>query len=211
MVEKETVRRAYDGIAETYAAHRSADPPELGLLGPFLDALPERPRVLDAGCGQGDPVLARLDRAASPVGVDFSREQLRLAAAVSTPLVQGDLAALPFDAGAFDAVVAYYSLIHIPRDEHRTVVDEFARVLHPGGRLLLHEGTTAWEGTNPDWLDTGVEMQWHIAGAETTRDHLRDAGFTVVETHHVPETLEEESEDGDRDLPWVFFVARLDA
>jgi len=80
---------------------------------------------------------------------------------------------LPFRNGSFDAVTAYHSLIHVPREQHQEAVDEFARVLADGGRLLCSEGPDEWSGTNPDWLDTGVEMQWHIAGVEATRDHLR--------------------------------------
>jgi len=95
-----------------------------------------------------------------------------------------------------------------------TAVGEFARVLRPGGRALVCEGTGEWTGENPDWLDSGVGMQWNIAGARSTRDQLRAAGFEVVDEWGVPETLEEGSgEDGggdDGDLPWTFFFARLD-
>jgi len=61
------------------------------------------------------------------------------------------------------------------------------------------------ERTNPDWLDTGVEMQWHIAGVEATRDHLRNAGFTVEREWRTDDSLAE----GD-DANWTFFAARLE-
>ena len=70
---------------------------------------------------------------------------------------------------AFDAITAYHSLIHIPIQDHQSVIEEFARILRPDGRVLLTEGQEAWNGTNPDWLDSGVEMQWNIAGAEATQ------------------------------------------
>jgi len=67
----------------------------------------------------------------------------------------------------------------------------------------LIEGIGEWSGTNPDWLDTGVEMQWHIAGAKATRAQLVDAGFTITDEWTVSETL-----DGDEE--WVFLAGRLD-
>ena len=109
---------------------------------------------------------------------------------------------LPISDGVFDAVTAYHSLIHIPTEQHQAVIEEFARVLRPGGRVLLIEGIGEWSGTNPDWLDTGVEMQWQIAGADTTRDQLVDAGFTITDERSVSQTL-----DGDEE--WVFLAGRF--
>lgn len=220
MADKDAVRRGYDELAETYAAQRSEDGRGMGILSEFLDSLSRPTRVLDGGCGQGTPVLRRLGDDATATGVDFSREQLRLATenVPDAALVQGDLTDLPFDDGVFDAVVAYWSLIHVPMGDHQAVVDEFARVVRPGGRLLVCEGTTQWVGENPDWLDSGVEMQWEIAGAEATREQLHDAGFEIVDSWGVPETLEgeesqaAEDDEGNSDAddePWTFFAAQL--
>jgi ubiquinone/menaquinone biosynthesis C-methylase UbiE len=88
----------------------------------------------------------------------------------------------PYDAAVFDSVVAYWSLIHVPLSDHQTVLEGFERVLCPGGRVLPCEGTNEWTGENPDWLDSGVEMQWETAGAETTRNRLHAAGFTIVDS-----------------------------
>ena len=205
MVDKDAVRHGYDEVAETYAAERSTEGPGLDLLAEVLDFCGESPRVLDAGCGEGTPVLRRVSTEAAAVGIDFSREQLRRAVDVAPPasLVQGDMVALPFSDGAFDVVTAFHSLIHIPIEQHQAVIDEFARVLRPGGRVLVTEGTGEWSGTNPDWLDTGVEMQWHIAGADATREQLVDAGFTITNEWTVSETL-----DGDEE--WVFLSGRQD-
>lgn len=205
MVEKDAVRRGYDGLAEAYAADRNEDGLGSEVLARFRDELPGSARVLDAGCGQGAPVLRELTAAAAATGIDISRAQLELAAE-SVPdaaLAQGDMAALPFRDDAFDAVTAYHSLIHVPQGQHQGVIDEFARVLADDGRLLVSEGPAEWTGENPNWLDTGVEMQWHIAGAEETRRHLRNAGFVVERTWNTPDTPEKDDER------WVFFSARV--
>lgn len=206
MVDREAVRRGYDDLGESYAACRSAEGQGMEALAEFLDSLPDRARVLDAGCGPGTPVLARTSAVASATGIDFSREQLRLAASnvPAASLAQGDMTRLPVRDGGFDGVTAYHSLIHVPLDEHQTVVDEFARVLRPGGRVLLSEGPEEWRGTNPDWLETGVEMQWHVAGADATRAQLRRAGFTITDEWGVTDTFADDEEH------WLFFAARLD-
>lgn len=215
MVEKDVVRQGYDELGDAYAAHRSGDGQGMDVLSSFLESVPESARILDAGCGPGRPVLSHLTDVASAVGLDFSGEQLRLAAesAPEAALARGDMTALPFAAGTFDAAVAYWSLIHVPLADHRTVIDEFARVLRPGGRVLVCEGTERWAGENPDWLETGVEMAWEIAGAETTREQLEAAGFEITDSWGVPETLEDDEvdgeNDGDADDDWTFFAARL--
>ncbi|MGQ3328158.1 class I SAM-dependent methyltransferase [Halorubrum sp. FL23] len=207
MVDKNVVRRGYDELAEAYAADRNEDGCGREVLAQFRRGLPESARVLDAGCGQGTPVLRDLSGSTTATGVDVSRAQLELAAdrVPDAALAQGDMAALPFDDGAFDAVTAYHSLIHVPRDQHQAVVDEFARVLADGGQLLCSEGPAEWRGTNPDWLDTGVEMQWHIAGAEATRDQLQTAGFAIEREWEVGDSLDE-----GEDARWTFFTARVE-
>ncbi|WP_435093247.1 class I SAM-dependent methyltransferase [Halorubrum sp. N11] len=207
MVDKDAVRRGYDELAEAYAADRVEDGRGREVLSQFLDELPESARVLDAGCGQGTPVLRDLAASATAFGTDISRTQLELAAdrVPEAGIAQGDMTALPFRDDAFDAVTAFHSLIHVPREQHQAVVDEFARVLAHGGRLLCSEGPDEWRGTNPDWLGTGVEMQWHIAGVEATRDHLRNAGFAVEREWRADDSLD----DGD-DAQWTFLSARLE-
>ncbi|UPV75077.1 class I SAM-dependent methyltransferase [Halorussus limi] len=206
MSDRDAVRRAYDEMAETYAAERSQGGRGVEILAGFLDTLPERPRVLDAGCGQGTPVLRRLADAGDPVGLDFSGEQLRLASenVPDAPLVRGDMTKLPFRDDAFDAATGFHSLIHVPLDDHATVVEEFARVLRPGGRVLLTEGVEEWSGENPDWLDSGVEMRWDIAGAEATKDQLDRAGFAVEDEWLVVDEL------ADDEVQKPFIEARLE-
>jgi demethylmenaquinone methyltransferase / 2-methoxy-6-polyprenyl-1,4-benzoquinol methylase len=99
--------------------------------------------VLDVACGTGDFVVAVLD--ASPtsevIGLDFSEKMLCLARkkVSNAAFVQGDVMALPFEAGRFDAVTVGFGLrnfVDIPK-----ALSEMARVLMPGGRLIILEAT----------------------------------------------------------------------
>lgn len=210
MVDKETVRQGYDEIAETYARDRSPNG-EREILSDFLNRLDEADRVLDAGCGAGKPALVTLEQSQEParppaaIGLDFSRQQLELArdAVPDSALVQGDLSSLPIADGSVGGIVALHSIIHVPRDQHQTVIGEFARVLQPGGWLLLTEGSGEFAGSNPDWLGTGAEMQWHVAGSEQTREELRAGGFEIVEERTALDELAEEEGQ------WRFFCSQL--
>lgn len=207
MDEKTAVQRAYDEIAETYAAQRSTDSSGIDVLDRFLHPFSENTRILDAGCGQGTPVLERISDSSTAVGVDISCEQLQIAVE-NTPaaaLIQGDMTTLPFREGVFDAVTAYHSMIHIPIDEHQTVIDEFARVLQSDGRLLLSEGAGEWKGANPDWIGSGVEMRWSMVGPETTRKQLLSAGFSVKNRWNLNDELAEED-----DVYKPLFLAHLE-
>jgi SAM-dependent methyltransferase len=98
--------------------------------------LPPGSKVLDLGCafGFGTRTLARRYRA---FGHDLSPEYIQRAkrsvpAATFTP---GSADTVPYPAGFFDGVVLLDVLEHVPQE--RAVIDEIARVLRPGGRLIL--------------------------------------------------------------------------
>ena len=206
MVERDDVRRGYDELESTDAAERVESELETGVLDEFLAALSTGARVLDAGCGPGTPRLRALSERGPAVGLDFSRAQLDLARenAPAAALLRGDMSQLPVREGSMDAITALHSLIHVPLSEHQTVLDEFARVLAPNGRVLLSEGPDAWRGSNPDWLDSGVEMAWHIAGIEATKEHLRAAGFVVTEEWDTSQEFANEEEQ------WAYVAAKLE-
>src|SRR6185436_5933856 len=87
------------------------------LFGWLRPELTPEARVLDLGCGCGVPLTKALAEAANVVGVDFSGVQLRRARQLLPPaaaLLRADMTALEFKPGAFRAVVAAYSIIHVP-------------------------------------------------------------------------------------------------
>jgi SAM-dependent methyltransferase len=95
--------------------------------------------VLDVGCGTGQ-LAARVRRelaGVEVVGCDFSRGMLRQARSrdASCHWVRGDGQCLPFVAASFDAVVSTEAFHWFP--SQTDALDEFFRVLAPGGRLLV--------------------------------------------------------------------------
>ena len=202
--QQASVRESYDKLAEAYAETREPPPAERDLLRSLASDLEPDARILDAGCGDGSPVAECFADQFEVVGLDISATQLARAAenVPATSLVQGELTALGFQADSFDAIAAFYSIIHVPLEAHRTVFEEFARVLTPGGVLVFSSGSEAWSGQNPDWLDTGVEMTWSYPDAETTEELLEAAGFEIQSAETVTDPV---AREGDKQ----FFLARL--
>src|SRR5436305_2112416 len=98
--------------------------------------------VLDAACGTGDLAIADLKAGAAKVtGLDFS-EQMLVRARRKEPRiewVQGDMLALPFEDGSFDAATVGFGVRNVA-DLERALA-ELRRVLRPGGRLAVLEIT----------------------------------------------------------------------
>lgn len=94
-----------------------------------------RPTILDLGCGTG-VVLSELESWAKPVGLDMSPLALAFCRKRGlTRLALGDGTAMPFRAGAFDALIGLDVFEHIEDDAK--AFDEAYRTLRPGGRLVL--------------------------------------------------------------------------
>lgn len=107
---------------------------------------PVRGRVLDAGCGTGG-LLRRLGQARPElalVGVEWSAQAAARAAAKSAAhVVRGSVNALPFADAGFDAVISADVLCHAAVDP-AAALGEFARVLRPGGLLVVNMPAYAW-------------------------------------------------------------------
>jgi ubiquinone/menaquinone biosynthesis methyltransferase len=101
-------------------------------------------RVLDLACGTGDIAFAIAKQSAFVLGLDVTMRMIDIAhakaraASVDAERVPrflvGDMMALPFQAQSMDVVTTGYGLRNVPVLEH--AIDEIARVLKPGGRLL---------------------------------------------------------------------------
>jgi SAM-dependent methyltransferase len=109
---------------------------------PVLDAasVAAGTRLVDVATGPGYLAAAAARRGASVVGIDISPDMLALAGRLHPGLEfrPGDAESLPFPDAAFDAVVAGFLLHHVGRPDR--ALDEFARVLRPGGRIAV----TTW-------------------------------------------------------------------
>ncbi len=110
---------------------------------------PARPRVLDACCGAGRHSRALLELGFDAWGFDLSARLLNLArrhADLRGRIVRADLRQLPYISGQFHAVVNFFtSFGYFETDaENERALGELARVLRPGGALLMDHIHCAW-------------------------------------------------------------------
>ncbi|HVU75951.1 MAG TPA: class I SAM-dependent methyltransferase [Gaiellaceae bacterium] len=140
----DAVRTMFDRIAPVYDAMNRVMTAGLDVRWRRLTAetaVRRGDRVLDAACGTGDLAIADLKAGASKVtGLDFS-EQMLARARRKAPLewVQGDLLALPFADGTFDAATVGFGVRNVA--DLDLALRELRRVLRPGGRLAILEIT----------------------------------------------------------------------
>jgi glycogen(starch) synthase len=121
----------------------------------LLMDLPERSRVVDVGAGPGR-LTAPLARRHAVTACDVSAEMLEEARRRSPPgveFVQADARALPFEDGAFDALVALDLLAHLP--DLPAALAEFSRIVRAGGMLLFDTSNAApwWVPAYPSYVN----------------------------------------------------------
>jgi ubiquinone/menaquinone biosynthesis C-methylase UbiE len=229
---KADIKKAYDAIAPKYLTWtESTHKVRLGYVETLLKNLnagtPEETspststststssspklNILELGCGAGVPVTQHLSSLPNTTVTanDISETQISLAKThlpASVTLVQGDMMELTFSNSTFDAVLAMYSIFHLPREEQVTMLTRIYGWLKPGGWLLANfaageferESDGAWLGGNE-----GV-VHWSGWGVEGTRGVLKEIGFGIVVDEVVQD--EEGEEDGGVkkvDFHWV--------
>ncbi len=195
------VGEGYDVIGERFVEWRDqiVGDPRRWWTEQLMSRLQDGDRVLELGCGAGVPDTQLLAERFRVTGVDVSAEQIRRAQAnvPDAEFIEADFTSLELPAASFEAVVAFYSFNHVPRD---LLADLFASIhswLVPRGFLLTSLGigdTEAWTG---EWL--GTAMFFSSFPPQTNRRLLQESGFQL-ELDEVVTFLEP---DGEASFQWV--------
>jgi GrpB-like predicted nucleotidyltransferase (UPF0157 family)/SAM-dependent methyltransferase len=184
------VRDAYDRVSYAYRSDDGDDLRERTWAARLDARLASGSDVLDLGCGCGVPVARLLAERHAVTGVDISPVQIARARRLvpGARFVCADMTALDQPSASFDAVIALYSLIHVPLDEQGALYARIAGWLRPGGLLLATVGAGRYRGIEEGWLDVeGADLFFDHADAETHVGMLRGAGFAVEGVEHTPE------------------------
>jgi SAM-dependent methyltransferase len=204
---KSLVEHGYNAIAPAYLAWYVPRPStaRLHYLHRLLTLLTPGARVLELGCGAGVPCTqALIKHGFNVTGVDISSAQIALARehVPQATLVHADMTSLSFKPGTFDAIVAFYSFFHLPREEQGMMVQKISHWLKEGGWLLFNLATDEGDQMMEDWL--GEKMFWSGLGVEGNRKMLEEdgGGLRVVEDEVAVDMVEQEEET----FHWVLAV-----
>lgn len=187
MADDTELRDSYDRVAERYADafYHELDhkPFDRDLLDRFAALLSPGDSVLDVGCGPGHIGRYLAERGLSAHGLDLSPAMVACAQRLNPTMTftQGSMLALPFPNGAFAAVVAFYSIIHLARGDAPLALAEFHRALQPDGWLLLAFHGGQGETHRDEWFGERVNVHATFFELDEMADWLSGSGFTVVE------------------------------
>jgi SAM-dependent methyltransferase len=179
------LRNSYDTVAAEYAQRiydELKDKPfDRQWLDDFASELAGVGPVCDVGCGPGHVTRYLAERGVNSFGLDLSPGMVKCARRLNPGLIfqPGNLLTLPLADGCLAGVVAFYSIIHIPREEVVSALRECRRVLRPGGKLLLafHLGETVLH--LDEWWGRPVAADFVFFQTEEMRGYLLAAGFSI--------------------------------
>ena len=205
-----TVESGYNLMAEQYLATKDhEDPLALTALEDLASLLPREAAVLDLGCGAGVPVTRWLsDKGFAITGVDVCARQLDLAQnyVPEATFIKAAMTEVTFSPNSLDAVVAFHSIIHVPRIEHPALLERIHCWLRSEGAFLATMTLTEYEGRDDDWEGWGTPMLWSHYDGDTNVAMLREAGFGI--RYAEPRTG---GGTGDESETWLWVLARKDA
>ncbi len=169
-LQPEDTQTVYDRNAEEYDRQRSRTLFEARWLTRFGDSLPKGGRVLDLGCGAGQPIAAWLiAEGFHYTGVDFSTAMLDIARGrwPKQDWRQADMRSL--DLGeTFDGIIAWNSFFHLTPEDQRIALQRISDHLHEGAVFMVTVGPQAGE------------VSGHVDGAEVYHASLSPEDY--VET-----------------------------
>ncbi|MDP6822856.1 MAG: class I SAM-dependent methyltransferase [Dehalococcoidia bacterium] len=201
---RQVVADGYDAIGCTYLAEARKD--NGGLRERYIryltEGFPGCSDVLDLGCGAGDPGTKMLSVYFSATGVDISPGQIELAR-INVPnaeFINADISDIEFPPDSFDAVTAFYSIIHIPRELQPGLIERIASWLRVGGRFIgtFHSGDSA-EDYDPNWL--GAPMYWSGYDPADSRLMVERAGLRIISAKN--ETIQFDVDGEPTTFHWI--------
>ena len=192
MNSKDIVREGYNKVSYAYRSddHGESMSDYMVWLSELIPLLSLESTILDLGCGCGVPVAQTLAQNFGITGVDISPVQIGRAEKLVPPaqFICADMTEIDFPPRAFDAIVSFFAIIHVPLEEQPRLFSNLYRWLKSDGYFMLAVGSESWTGTEVDWMGvSGAKMYWSHADTETYIHWLGEIGFDICWSKFIPE------------------------
>jgi len=195
---RKLVKEGYEQGDYTGHYRSSSDPNEMEkkYLDRLASLLPKAAKILDLGCGIGLPFDKYLaEKGFQVTGIDFASNHIA-AAQKNVPdatFIEGDFSKTDFGGKRFHAIIAFYSIFHIPREEQQGLINKMNNLLEDGGFILVTLGTSDGDGIEEDWA--GSTMAWSNYEPAKYKAMIAQAGFEITESEY-------EGQPGDDEYHW---------
>ena len=169
---------------ELFRNEFDSKPYDLKRIAAFCDRLGKGARVCDAGCGPCAHLSRMItDRGLEVLGIDISPVCIELARLEGPTLhfAVMDMSSMTIPSATLDGLLNYYSLHYMEQLQLQKAFQEFARVLKPGGSLLL----AAKEGSQADWINcpmgSGERVYWREFNPAELEMLAKQSGFEQIQ------------------------------
>jgi ubiquinone/menaquinone biosynthesis C-methylase UbiE len=181
------LQTSYDKIAEKYVVHIYNElkdkPLDCELLDKFVERVKDKGLVCDVGCGPGHVARYLFERGVNVCGIDLSQGMIEQARLLNPEINfhQGNMMSLDVSNESFAGITAFYSIIHIPRQEVVDALLELRRVLKPKGVLFLafHIGEEILH--LEELWEEKINADFILFQTDEMKNYLTKAEFEIIE------------------------------
>jgi len=180
---RKIVEEGYEkgNYASTFRIFDKPNKMEEIFLKKLIKLLPKNPHILDFGCGIGVPFDKYLaEHGCKVTGIDISQKHINEAKknVPKAKFIKGDFSKIDFQE-TFDAIISFYAIFHIPREEHKELFLKMFDLLKNNGKILITLGTNGGYEEEEDWCD--AKMAWSTYDPEIYKKILDETRFKILE------------------------------